>query len=95
MNGLKDSLIKSQAEKTNKPNYVRVLKDINTTIRKQNFTIVIGDIGSGKSSLLLSILNEMIAYNDAKIQINGSIAYAAQKPWIISASVKSNILFES
>lgn len=28
-----------------------------------------------------------------KIQINGSIAYAAQKPWIMSATVKENITF--
>lgn len=50
-----------------KPNYVRILKDINTSIKRANFTIVIGDIGSGKSSLLLSILNEMVAGDDSRI----------------------------
>ncbi len=41
--------------------YVKVLKDINTVIKKGSFTIIVGDIGSGKSSLLMAILNEMIA----------------------------------
>jgi ABC-type multidrug transport system fused ATPase/permease subunit len=29
------------------------------------------------------------------IRINGSIAYAGQKPWIFNATVKENILFGS
>lgn len=29
----------------------------------------------------------------SKVEINGEIAYASQKPWIMSASVKDNILF--
>ena len=57
--------------------------------------MIMGSIGSGKSSILLSILNEMPASPDSKVTINGSIAYSAQKPWIMSATVKDNIIFES
>jgi ABC-type multidrug transport system fused ATPase/permease subunit len=74
---------------------VRVLKDINTTIKKGSFTMIVGDIGSGKSSLLMAILNEMVAGGQASILINGSIAYSSQKPWIMSATVRDNITFES
>ena len=57
--------------------------------------MIIGDIGSGKSSLLYAILNEMTPDSDGKSQIivNGSIAYAPQKPWIMSGTLKENITF--
>ncbi|CAM5999716.1 unnamed protein product [Sphagnum balticum] len=35
----------------------------------------------------------MRAGEEAKIEINGSIAYASQKPWIMSCSVRDNITF--
>jgi len=72
-----------------------VLKNINTSIKKGSFTMVLGNIGSGKSSLLMAVLNEMVADSDSRVTINGKIAYSAQKPWIMSASVKDNITFES
>jgi ATP-binding cassette subfamily C (CFTR/MRP) protein 10 len=57
--------------------------------------MIIGDIGSGKSSLLYAILNEMTPEPDrqSKININGTIAYSAQKAWIMTGTVKENILF--
>jgi ATP-binding cassette subfamily C (CFTR/MRP) protein 10 len=57
--------------------------------------MIIGDIGSGKSSLLYAILNEMTPQPDKqpKITINGTIAYSAQKAWIMTGTVKENILF--
>jgi ABC-type transport system involved in cytochrome bd biosynthesis fused ATPase/permease subunit len=56
---------------------------------------VVGDIGSGKSSLLYAILNEMTPEpeKDPKITINGSIAYSPQKAWIMSGTVRENIVF--
>jgi len=59
---------------------VKVLKDINLPLRAGKLTMIMGSIGSGKSSIILSILNEMPASPDSKITINGSIAYSAQNP---------------
>jgi ABC-type transport system involved in cytochrome bd biosynthesis fused ATPase/permease subunit len=72
---------------------VHALKDINTSIKKSKFTILIGDIGSGKTSFLLAILNELRSSFKTNIEINGSIAYASQKPWILSGTVRDNIIF--
>ena len=57
--------------------------------------MIVGDIGSGKSSLLYSILNEMTPdpLSDPKITINGNIAFCSQKAWILSGTLKQNILF--
>lgn len=57
--------------------------------------MILGDIGSGKTSFLLAILNEMLSDKDARVTVNGRIAYAAQKAWIMSGSVKDNITFLS
>jgi ABC-type transport system involved in cytochrome bd biosynthesis fused ATPase/permease subunit len=62
-------------------------------IHRGEFVSIIGRYGSGKSSLLHAILGEMKEMGGSKITINGKIAYVAQKPFIISATVKENILF--
>jgi ABC-type multidrug transport system fused ATPase/permease subunit len=37
----------------------------------------------------------MIAGESTSVMVNGRIAYASQRPWIMSASVRDNITFES
>lgn len=55
--------------------------------------MIVGDIGSGKSSFLEAILNEMLVSSTSKISITGRVAYSSQKPWIMSKTLKENILF--
>jgi ABC-type transport system involved in cytochrome bd biosynthesis fused ATPase/permease subunit len=57
--------------------------------------MIVGDIGSGKSSLLYAILNEMTPEPEkkSKIKIFGSIAYCPQKAWIMAGTLKENITF--
>jgi ATP-binding cassette subfamily C (CFTR/MRP) protein 1 len=77
-----------------KPN--RILKNINLEINKGEFVTIIGDVGSGKSSLLKAILNNMVR-NDtstkSEIIINGKISYVSQIPWIQNDTLRNNILF--
>lgn len=57
---------------------------------------VIGDIGSGKSSLIYSLLGEMkfpTNENKPKVTINGKISLVTQKPWIVNDTVRNNIVF--
>ena len=53
--------------------------------------MIFGDIGSGKSSLLLSILNEFNQQKKSEVEVNGKIAYVSQKPWIFSGTLQANI----
>lgn len=55
--------------------------------------LVVGKVGSGKSSLISGILGEMYKLNNGKISVNGSMAYVPQQAWILNASVQDNILF--
>ena len=61
----------------NKPK--EILKDINLTINKGEFVVIIGEVGSGKSSLLQAILNNMLPLTkESKIYVNGTISYIRQ-----------------
>ena len=60
-----------------------------------NIFIVVGQVGSGKSSILSGMLGEMYKLNHGRININGSVAYVPQLAWIQNETVKNNILFGS
>jgi len=58
---------------------------------------IISSVGSGKSSFFNSLLGEMICDTETEpsVEINGSISYVAQKPWIMNATIKENILLDN
>lgn len=56
--------------------------------------MIIGTVGSGKSSLLSALLGEIPSVSPrSSIEIHGDIAYVPQEAWIQNATVKDNILF--
>lgn len=69
------------------------LSSINLTIHSGQFIGIVGSVGSGKSSLLAALLGEMNRIN-GKIQVNGTVSYAPQSPWIFTDTVRANIVFE-
>ncbi|KAJ2082118.1 hypothetical protein H4R24_001814 [Coemansia sp. RSA 988] len=70
------------------------LKDINIQCKRNELLAVIGRVGSGKSSLVSAILGDMIKCA-GDITVRGSVAYVAQQPWILNATLRDNILFGS
>ena len=72
-----------------------VLKNINLEIKKGEFVCVIGEVGSGKTSLVQAILNNLISLTprSTKLIVNGSISYVSQESWIQNTTVQNNILF--
>ena len=71
------------------------LNNINLTVKQGEFICIIGEVGSGKSSLIQAILNNMIILqnNNTKIIVNGKISYVGQEAWIQNNTVQNNILF--
>ena len=53
---------------------------------------VVGTVGSGKSSLLSSLLGDMIRVK-GEANIKGKMAYVPQQAWMQNATLKDNILF--
>ncbi|KAF8732976.1 hypothetical protein HU200_015328 [Digitaria exilis] len=68
-----------------------VLKDISLQLQKGLFIAIVGEVGSGKSSLLNSVIGETHVVSGS-ISSCGSIAYVPQVPWILSGSLQDNIL---
>ncbi|CAG9854513.1 unnamed protein product [Phyllotreta striolata] len=70
------------------------LKNINIRMGSDFLLGVMGPVGSGKSSLLQTLLGETSIIQGG-LTINGTISYASQEPWIFSATIRQNILFGS
>uniref|UniRef100_A0A0E0PUD5 MRP-like ABC transporter n=2 Tax=Oryza rufipogon TaxID=4529 RepID=A0A0E0PUD5_ORYRU len=68
-----------------------ILRDVSLELQKGIFVAIIGEVGCGKSSLLNSIIGE-IHVTSGSITSYGSIAYVPQVPWILSGSLRDNIL---
>ncbi|XP_076163958.1 ATP-binding cassette sub-family C member 5-like isoform X3 [Ptiloglossa arizonensis] len=89
---------KVELEKLNKPSketqYVEVLVDIQFEAAVGALIGVCGQVGSGKSSLLLAALGQL-KLTRGHISREGSCAYVSQQAWIVNATFKENILFGS
>ena len=72
-----------------------VLQSLNIRFPAHVLSLIIGRVGSGKSSLLLSLLSEMHQQRGSITLPHGQhrIAYTAQVAFLASASIRSNILF--
>ncbi|KAA6365485.1 MAG: hypothetical protein EZS28_038988, partial [Streblomastix strix] len=70
------------------------LQDINITLPIGSLTMVIGGIGSGKTSIAASIIGD-IERESGEVRIKGSIAYCPQVPWINNNTIRGNIIFGS
>ena len=68
------------------------LNDINFRSCKADLTCVVGRVGSGKSSLLEAILGNLYK-RKGEVVVRGAVAYVAQSPWVMNASVRENIVF--
>ncbi|XP_035695292.1 ATP-binding cassette sub-family C member 9-like isoform X1 [Branchiostoma floridae] len=71
------------------------LNDINLAVQKGKLTVVVGQVGSGKSSLCSAILGEMRTLSGQVLwgKEHNSVAYGAQKPWLLNATLRDNITF--
>eukprot|EP01128_Nolandella_sp_AFSM9_P006332 TRINITY_DN3225_c5_g1_i1.p1 TRINITY_DN3225_c5_g1~~TRINITY_DN3225_c5_g1_i1.p1 ORF type:complete len:1698 (-),score=443.16 TRINITY_DN3225_c5_g1_i1:254-4717(-) len=69
-----------------------VLSDINIEIAEGSLVAIVGEVGSGKSSLLNAILGE-IPKQSGSVKARGRFAYVPQQAWIQNATVRENITF--
>jgi ATP-binding cassette subfamily B multidrug efflux pump len=83
----------------------RILSDIDLEVREGEFIAIVGEVGAGKSMLLLSLLGEtgarMDSYwvqgHDASTlnlnELRANFAYVPQEGFIMSASLRENVAF--
>lgn len=70
----------------------RTLYNIDLEIEEGKLVGICGSVGSGKTSLISSILGQMTLL-EGSIAVNGTFAYVAQQAWILNATLRDNILF--
>jgi ABC-type multidrug transport system fused ATPase/permease subunit len=68
------------------------LSRINLGISEGEFIVIVGAVGSGKSSLLKALLGE-VRQLSGTVKLNGKISYFVQSPFIMNDTVEGNILF--
>ena len=96
--------IKLLEEDNNELIKIELLNNITINIKKGEHIGVFGKVGSGKSCLLNSFINNLLIINETNLEseeiktntknnISGKISYATQNPWILNDSFRNNILF--
>lgn len=68
------------------------VKNINLEIAKGTLAAVVGLVGSGKSSLIASILGETVKCQGS-VNTDGTMAYVAQQAWIQNATLRVNSIY--
>ena len=69
------------------------LKDVSVAFPKGKLTMVVGQVGSGKSSLLHALLGDMERDDKSRVAVGGRVAYAAQTAFVVNDTLRNNVLF--
>ena len=71
--------------------YKNCLTNLNVRVQEGEVVMIVGPVACGKTSLLMGILGELHIFSGS-VGVRGKLAYAAEEPWLISSSIKENIL---
>eukprot|EP00172_Hildenbrandia_rubra_P001929 Plantae.Rhodophyta-Hildenbrandia_rubra.ctg2564.p1 GENE.Plantae.Rhodophyta-Hildenbrandia_rubra.ctg2564~~Plantae.Rhodophyta-Hildenbrandia_rubra.ctg2564.p1 ORF type:complete len:1432 (+),score=206.38 Plantae.Rhodophyta-Hildenbrandia_rubra.ctg2564:367-4662(+) len=66
------------------------LRNVTFSVRDGMLVSIVGEVGSGKTSLLLAILGELHKIRGCSDTF-GTISYCEQHPWIVNGTIRENI----
>ena len=69
------------------------LSGISLSIPKGAKVAIVGDVGSGKSSLIAALLGQIRQTRGETVKLYGTTAYMSQEAWILNSTLRDNILF--
>lgn len=79
---------KNNADKVN----TLAIQNLNYTFAPGKLYAILGEVGSGKSSMLQAVLDDIIT-KEGKVEKHGSIAYVSQSAFLLNATIRDNITF--
>ncbi|PWN26541.1 P-loop containing nucleoside triphosphate hydrolase protein [Jaminaea rosea] len=62
-------------------------------VPRGSFVAIVGPVGSGKSSLLRALIGDLREVSSSECVLGGHTAYCPQSAWLLSATVRENIVF--
>eukprot|EP00850_Spirogloea_muscicola_P000055 SM000001S04457 [mRNA] locus=s1:278991:289139:+ [translate_table: standard] len=68
------------------------LKGVWLAVPQGAFVVVVGEVASGKTSLLAGLLGELKCLEGGAV-LRGTVGYVSQVPWIQAATFRDNVLF--
>lgn len=71
------------------------LRDVSLSLPRGALCGVVGGVGSGKTALVRALIGDLQRSPAASVRVRGSVAYAAQEPWILNATLRENVVFGS
>jgi ABC-type multidrug transport system fused ATPase/permease subunit len=81
------------SRQTPESNYTEILNDITLKVATPGLVLVCGPVGSGKSSLLSTVLGGELLVTNGFVKYSGTLAYVSDTPWVFSGTIRENILF--
>lgn len=88
----KEAVVSKEEKKESR--VYHTLQDVSFKVKEGALVAVVGPVGCGKSSLLSAVLGEMCCLSGTVSMYDGlQVAFCDQRPWIVNATVKDNILF--
>lgn len=69
-----------------------VLQNINLSVHEPDLLVIVGAVGSGKSTVLQVLLGELAA-DSGTVELNGTVSYAGQEAWLFDGTIRQNIVF--
>ena len=92
-------------DRSNQPNMIVVeccsfgepplLQNINLNLKRSSLTMIVGPVGARKTVLLKGLLGELPTSMGSRYVDTTEVAYCAQTPWLINATIQQNIRGES
>ena len=74
-------------------NFTEILTDITIQRDTPGLVFICGPVGSGKTSLLATILGGELELTNGSVKHTGTFAYVSDTPWVFPGTVRENILF--
>nr|KAJ3415436.1 Multidrug resistance-associated protein 1 [Polyrhizophydium stewartii] len=69
------------------------LSDVTLAVKKGARVAIVGDVGSGKSSLIAAFLGQIRQVRGSEMKLYGTTAYMSQEAWILNLTLRENIIF--
>lgn len=82
--------ISSQSPESNR---AKILQDVTLEVAAPGLVLVCGPVGSGKSSLLATVVGGELLVTSGFVKHSGRHAFVSDNPWVFPGTIRENILF--